>query len=97
MLFEPAYSYFVSQINVNPRYKRYETTGQGVRQYHALDAASGRHTADKMLRADYGRGDIIYSTLIEKLLLLCATKFATLDPYGMGIEMERGKPGGMMR
>ena len=93
MLFEPAYSYFVSQINVNPRYKRYEVTGQGVRQYHALDAASARHTADKLLRADYGRGDVIYSTLIEKLLLLCATKFATLDPYGMGIEMEGGKPG----
>ncbi|MCI5856454.1 MAG: hypothetical protein MR016_03685 [Agathobacter sp.] len=93
MLFEQAYSYFISQINVNPRFKRYEVTEKGVRQYHALDEASARHTADKLLRADYGRGEVIYSTLFEKLLLLCATKFATLDPYGMGIEMEGGKPG----
>ena len=33
------------------------------------------------------------STLIEKLLLLCAVKTATLDPAGMGVEMEGGKPG----
>ena len=30
---------------------------------------------------------------MEKLLLLCVTKFAALDAYGMGIEMEGGKPG----
>jgi len=30
---------------------------------------------------------------MEKLLLLCATKLATLDAYGMGVEMEGGKPG----
>ena len=32
-------------------------------------------------------------TLMEKLILLGAVKFATLDAYGMGIEMEGGKPG----
>ncbi len=26
-------------------------------------------------------------------MLLCATKFAALDAYGMGVEMEGGKPG----
>lgn len=31
-------------------------------------------------------------TLMEKLLLLCVTKFAALDAYGMGIEMEGGNP-----
>ena len=35
----------------------------------------------------------MYVTLMEKLLLLCATKFAALDAYGMGVEMEGGKPG----
>ena len=35
----------------------------------------------------------MHSSLIEKLVLLCATKFAALDPYGMGVEMEGGKPG----
>lgn len=93
MLFENVYSYFLSQVNVNPRCKRYEVTEQGIRQYHALNESTKRHTADKLLRADYGKGEVVYSTLLEKLLLLCATKFATLDPYGMGIEMEGGKPG----
>ncbi|KAJ1456688.1 hypothetical protein M885DRAFT_462977 [Pelagophyceae sp. CCMP2097] len=30
---------------------------------------------------------------ISKLLLLCVTKFALLDPSGMGIEMDANKPG----
>lgn len=30
---------------------------------------------------------------MEKLVLLCAIKYATLDAYAMGIEMEGGKPG----
>ena len=93
MLFEKAYSYFLAQINVNPRCKRYEVTDKGVRQYHALNESSNRKTPDKLVRADMGKGDIVYSTLFEKLILLCTMKFATLDPYGMGVEMEGGKPG----
>ena len=30
---------------------------------------------------------------IGKLVLLCVVKFAMLDPAGMGVEMEAGKPG----
>lgn len=32
-------------------------------------------------------------TPISKLLLLCVTKFALLDPSGMGVEMDANKPG----
>lgn len=32
-------------------------------------------------------------SLLEKLALMCAVKFAALDAYGMGVEMEGGKPG----
>ena len=32
-------------------------------------------------------------TAVSKLLILGVIKFSTLDPYGMGIEMEGGKPG----
>ncbi len=45
------------------------------------------------MRTEYGSGDVLTMTLMEKLILLSAVKFATLDAYGMGIEMEGGKPG----
>ena len=93
MLYEQAYTYFLSQINVNRRTKRYEVTDKGVRQYHALNEQSRRTSDEKLVRSAFGTGDVIYVTLMEKLLVLCAAKFATLDPYGMGVEMEGGKPG----
>ncbi|MCD7764064.1 MAG: hypothetical protein LUI14_12905, partial [Lachnospiraceae bacterium] len=48
---------------------------------------------DLLLCDDYGAGHVIQATIMEKLLMLCTTKFAALDAYGMGIEMEGGKPG----
>ena len=93
MLYEEAYTTFLSQVNVNPRRKRYAKTEHGLRQYHALDEKNKKSTAEKLVREDYGKGTILKMTLLEKLVLLCATKYATLDAYGMGIEMEGGKPG----
>ncbi len=93
MLYEEDYTYFLSQVNINHRVKRYEETENGLRQYHALNEKSKRDTEEKLVRAQFGKGEVVYVTLMEKLLLLCATKFATLDAYGMGIEMEGGKPG----
>ncbi|MCR4998527.1 MAG: hypothetical protein K6A05_01660 [Lachnospiraceae bacterium] len=93
LLTEQRYTYFLSQAKVNPRAARYEKTPQGIRQYHALDEKSKRNTQEKQVRTGFGHGTIYQGTLLEKLLLLSAVKFATLDPYGMGIEMEGGKPG----
>lgn len=93
MLYEEDYTYFLSQINVNRRCKRYEETAGGLRQYHALNEESRRSTAEKLVRTDFGSGDVLRVSLMEKLLLLCAVKYATLDAYGMGVEMEGGKPG----
>lgn len=93
MLYEEDYTYFLSQININRREKRYEETENGLRQYHALNKESRRNTEEKLVRAQFGKGEVVRVTLMEKLLLLCAAKFAALDAYGMGIEMEGGKPG----
>lgn len=93
MLYEEDYTYFLGQVKVNHRFKRYAETPNGLRQYHALDESSKRNTEEKLVRADYGKGDILKSSLLEKLLLMCTVKFATLDAYGMGVEMEGGKPG----
>lgn len=93
MLFEKDYSCFLSQVNINPREARCEETANGLRQYHALDEANKRNTAEKLVRDNYGQGEIYKMTLLSKLILLCTTKFAALDAYGMGVEMEGGKPG----
>lgn len=91
LLYEPEYTYFLSQVNIAPRARRYAETEKGIRQYHALDESSRRTTKEPYLHDAQGR--LVRSSLIEKLTLLCAVKFAALDPYGMGIEMEGGKPG----
>lgn len=93
LLFEESYTWFLSQTAVNPRRKRYEKTANGIRQYHALKEESKRNTPEKLVRSEYGKGEVVHSSLLEKLLTLCVTKFAALDAYGMGVEMEGGKPG----
>ena len=93
MLYEEDYTYFLSQVKVNHRQKRYAKTPNGLRQYYALDKSSERDTQEKLVRTDFGKGEVLKSSLLEKLLLMCTVKFATLDAYGMGVEMEGGKPG----
>ena len=82
---------FLSQVNINSRKKRYVETSKGLRQYHALDKESRRDTKEKMVRTR--QGGVLKMSLLEKLVMLCAVKFAALDAYGMGVEMEGGKPG----
>ena len=45
------------------------------------------------LRVERGAGAIYRTNLFSKLFILTLIKFATLDPFGMGIEMEAGRPG----
>ena len=93
LLYSDSLTYFKSEANLLKRYKRYVKTENGIRQYNALDKDSFRTSTDKLVCADYGKGATVKVNLMEKLILLSAIKFATLDPYGMGIEMEGGKPG----
>jgi len=92
LLFEDCqYRWYESRTLVNPRAKRYRMTPNGLRQYHALDETVKAGVTRKWVHT--AQGEEAYSTLIEKLLLLCAIKTATLDAAGMGVEMEGGKPG----
>ena len=93
LLFEENYTWFLSQIAINKRKKRYTKTANGIRQYYSLNEESKRNTTEKLVRGAFGEGEVVKSTLVEKLLTLCTTKFAALDAYGMGVEMEGGKPG----
>ncbi|MFH0954033.1 MAG: hypothetical protein V1873_06865 [Verrucomicrobiota bacterium] len=44
------------------------------------------------VRTRSGKGDIYHTTLLGKLVCLVANKLASLDPFGVGIEMESDKP-----
>ena len=53
---------------------------------------SARRKNPNAARKDYGNGDVYQTTLLAKLLCLIANKYASLDPEGLGIEMESDKP-----
>ena len=76
---------------VYPRCKRYVHTENGLRQYNSLDMERKAESSHKWMHTS--NGEIAYSNLIEKILLLCTVKTATLDACGYGVEMEGGKPG----
>ena len=86
-----SYVYMKPGAGVYPRNRRYVETAQGVRQYHAVYPIKYDENGGKLVTDRQGR--ILYTTLLEKLVLLNTLKFATLDPYGCGMEMEGGKPG----
>lgn len=84
---------------VRPRAEKYVLKDGGVKQLHSVardnskremikKRASQPHTA----RVNYGEGEIYQTTLLNKLLCLLVNKLASLDPFGVGIEMEADKP-----
>lgn len=83
-----SYVYKQAAENILPRKKRYVKTKAGIRQYHFLEpaAASSEYLTDES-------GKTVKATLAEKIFLLSVLKSAALDVWGMGIEMEGGKPG----
>ena len=85
---------------VQPRSERYVLSGGKPRQLNALRkdpekiAQIAARSADpNWARSQNGKGEIFRLGLFGKLTLLAALKFATRDPFGMGIEMEAGRPG----
>ncbi len=93
MLHGEEYTYFNSCVSILPRAKRYVITENGVRQYNFLGEEVEHEVENKLVRSEYGTGEIVKVSLLEKLMLLNVTKFTALDAYGMGVEMEGGKPG----
>ena len=53
---------------------------------------SSRKSKANVVRADYGKGNVYCTTLLAKLLSVIANKYASLDPEGLGVEMETDKP-----
>lgn len=93
-----SYRFYDSPARVLPRSEKYVISKNGVRQFGALI-----HDKDKLNRPGFQKegsnwlkaksGEYVQTSLIVKLISLALNKFSTLDPYGMGVEMEGGKPG----
>lgn len=95
------YLYYDSPAWVEPRSRKYVRTADGrVRQYGAIAESKEKeallHSRSEhryWVHTQHGHGAVYASTLYEKLLSLTALKLSTLDPEGLGIEMEANKPG----
>ncbi|MFC5774954.1 cellobiose phosphorylase [Ectobacillus antri] len=100
-LFEDkTYTFFDSPVMVQPRSEKYVLSKGKVRQYGAVvedEEKMARQAIDiqdtNWLKTAHGNGDVYYTNLFAKLISLSLNKFATLDPAGIGVEMEANKPG----
>jgi hypothetical protein len=84
------YKYFHSPVFVNPRSEKYVLANGKVRQYEAITEFGHQQGSNWVRRPD---GEFFTSNLYSKLFSLALLKFSTLDPYGVGVEMEANKPG----
>ncbi|PIW67112.1 MAG: hypothetical protein COW10_07390 [Candidatus Omnitrophica bacterium CG12_big_fil_rev_8_21_14_0_65_42_8] len=101
LLDKKEFTFYDNVFCVKPRSARYLLKSEGViRQYHSLEhdarkthlikqRAGGPH----LMRTNNGEGDIYKTTLLVKMLCIAANKISSLDPFGIGIEMEADKPG----
>ena len=93
------FTFFDSAYIVQPRGKKYVLYNERLRQFGSVvkDADKEmliqrrKHLPD-ISRAKNGKGDIYKTSLVVKMIVVAANKFASLDPFGMGIEMESDKP-----
>jgi hypothetical protein len=97
---EKTLPFYDSAACVNPRAVKYCLTPEGPRQLNALTEVAektaliaSRESSPHLVRTGNGHGEIYRTSLFAKLVILAVIKFTTLDPWGMGIEMEAGKPG----
>lgn len=97
---DKCYSFFDPTHRVAPRAQKYVVTPNGVRQYNAVQYCpekkaliESRKHRRYQVRSQAGQGEIVYTSLLGKILTLLSNKLATLDPAGVGIEMEADRPG----
>lgn len=89
---DDSYLFTQARMEILPRVLRYEVTDGGVRQYHYLKENVDTSKPENRYLKDVS-GAQVHTNLMSKMFTLTANKVAALDPYGMGIEMEGGKPG----
>lgn len=97
ILFEDkTYKTFDSPAFVKARKDKYKLLKGKVMQIGALEESEEKEHLIKKRGHNYLvdiNNDIYKTNLFGKLFLLGVNKFISLDPYGMGLEMEGNKPG----
>lgn len=96
-----AQTYFDSDHIVQPRHKKTILRDDGrVRQMKAVVKDSEKAALIKKRKDDrtkvrtrFGQGEVYRTSLLAKMLGLFTVKAASLDPAGIGLEMEADKPG----
>lgn len=95
-----AYSYFDDPDVIVPRSQRLVDAGGKIRAYGAVVrdpekvAMIAKRPVDAYrARTRHGRGAVLRTPLLVKLLTILVNRVATLDAGGRGLEMEGGKPG----
>lgn len=93
------FTYFDPPVFVKPRSERYGIHNGEVRQYHgvATDEEKNKLLQKRgehkhQVRGGHGQGEILKTTLLDKLICIIVNKMSSLDPFGTGIEMEADKP-----
>lgn len=93
------YRFYNTPARVLPRSETYVfNSKKEVRQYGSLihdeevvDQKGFRKNGTNWLKTK--KGEYVQTNLMVKLISLSLNKFASLDSYGMGVEMDGGKPG----
>jgi hypothetical protein len=101
VLFEKKdFTYFDNVHVVAPRSEKYVNAAGKIRQFDSVvidtnksKLIRSRAAAPHLMREKNGTGSVYKTTLMGKITTLIVNKIATLDPDGIGIEMEAEKPG----
>ncbi|MCK8060354.1 MULTISPECIES: cellobiose phosphorylase [unclassified Fusibacter] len=99
LLYEDQYKYFRSPDRVLPRKDKYVLTKDGkVRQYDAIHRDSEKLETENfdISATNWTKdtsGQVLKTTLAEKLMILTINKMTNFDPSGLGIMMNSDKPG----
>lgn len=93
------FTYFDNPEVVKPRHEKYLLYNGLPRQLHSVtlnnqkkDLIRKRPAQPHTVRSEFGEGQIYQTTLLNKLICLALNKISSLDPFGVGIEMEANKP-----
>ncbi len=90
------YRFYESDVRVKERSRSYVLDDSGVHQYASAERVSpedeGFTSGITNWKKDR-KGNAVEVSLFAKLFTLALTKFTIMDSYGMGVEMEGGKPG----
>lgn len=98
VFFDTSYRFYDSPAYVHPRTKKYIQNEGRLRQYDAVQVDERKQrkqeeNSEQWVRGNFGEGEIYETNLFSKLFLLATIKTSTIAPFGLGIEMEAGKPG----